>query len=183
MNTPLVTPDGFPRDDIDVAMIRTTRSRILRLQNDIKALMKRIETGLHEYFRQQAQSVESATSETGVSAASPETATAGGSDLAASVAGMRVAHVAFARVESVASGSPAQRADLRVGDKIVHFGSVLASSHEPMRLIASVVATSEGKNVPVAVLRGDSDTPVHLDLVPATGWGGRGMLGCHIVPL
>ncbi|GMM29880.1 hypothetical protein DAMA08_026250 [Martiniozyma asiatica (nom. inval.)] len=36
MNTNLVTPDGFPRNDIDVAQIRFCRAKILRLQNDYK---------------------------------------------------------------------------------------------------------------------------------------------------
>ncbi|KAI5302613.1 putative 26S proteasome regulatory subunit, partial [Ascosphaera atra] len=50
MNTPLLTPDGFPRSDIDVAQIRTTRARIIRLRNDYKGVMDRVEKGIHEHF-------------------------------------------------------------------------------------------------------------------------------------
>lgn len=34
MHSPLVTLDGFPRNDIDVLAVRTARVRILELRND-----------------------------------------------------------------------------------------------------------------------------------------------------
>lgn len=46
MNEPLVDADGFPRNDIDVYQVRTARSQIICLQNDLKELMKEIERGL-----------------------------------------------------------------------------------------------------------------------------------------
>jgi 26S proteasome non-ATPase regulatory subunit 9 len=36
METPLLTLDGFPRSDIDVAAIRICRAKIIKLQNDYK---------------------------------------------------------------------------------------------------------------------------------------------------
>lgn len=36
MNTLLLTIDGFPRSDIDVAQIRICRAKIIKLQNDYK---------------------------------------------------------------------------------------------------------------------------------------------------
>src|SRR5665213_3116457 len=39
MTTTLTTFDGYPRDDIDVAQIRTTRQRMIMLRNDWKELM------------------------------------------------------------------------------------------------------------------------------------------------
>lgn len=46
MNESLVDGDGFPRNDIDVYQVRTARSQIIHLQNDLKVLMKEIEKGL-----------------------------------------------------------------------------------------------------------------------------------------
>lgn len=50
MLTPLIDPEGFPRSDIDVAGIRTARSQINRLRNDLKDVMnemsKLLERGL-----------------------------------------------------------------------------------------------------------------------------------------
>lgn len=48
MNEPLVDGDGFPRNDIDVYQVRTARSQIICLQNDLKTLMKEIEHGLSD---------------------------------------------------------------------------------------------------------------------------------------
>lgn len=42
LETDLLTIDGFPRQDIDVAAIRLTRSHIRALQNDYKWIMDRI---------------------------------------------------------------------------------------------------------------------------------------------
>lgn len=50
METRLTTIDGFPRSDIDVATVRTTRARIVQLRNDYKALMAKVEVALHEQF-------------------------------------------------------------------------------------------------------------------------------------
>lgn len=47
MNDPLVDESGFPRNDIDVYQVRQARHQIICLQNDLKALMKHIEEGLH----------------------------------------------------------------------------------------------------------------------------------------
>lgn len=52
MTTPLVTSDGFPRSDIDVAQIRSVRTQIIRLKNDLKTAMKDIETQLHLHYAQ-----------------------------------------------------------------------------------------------------------------------------------
>lgn len=39
MATSLIDPEGFPRSDLDVASIRTARSQINRLRNDLKGVM------------------------------------------------------------------------------------------------------------------------------------------------
>ena len=49
MKTSLVDNEGFPRNDIDVYLVRNTRHRIVCLQNDCRALMKEIELKLVEF--------------------------------------------------------------------------------------------------------------------------------------
>lgn len=44
-----------------------------------------------------------------------------------------------------------------------------------------VVQSSQGREIDVVVLR--EEVKVRLRLTPQTGWGGRGMLGCHLLPL
>ena len=48
IDTPLVDSEGFPRADIDVFRARTLRKRFIEIQNDYKALQKKIERGLVE---------------------------------------------------------------------------------------------------------------------------------------
>ena len=56
MSTPLIDHSGFPRADLDIAqsnyssylsndIVRTVRTQVIRLKNDHKDLMSRIEKG------------------------------------------------------------------------------------------------------------------------------------------
>ncbi|KAI5989087.1 hypothetical protein EDD15DRAFT_2389156 [Pisolithus albus] len=80
----------------------------------------------------------------------------------------------FARVDGVAPESPAAESGLRREDLIVKFGHLTRSP------LAELVSVSENRELAVQVLR-EGET-LDLKFVPRKGWGGRGMLGCHIVP-
>ncbi|KKK21915.1 hypothetical protein P175DRAFT_0485135 [Aspergillus ochraceoroseus IBT 24754] len=181
MGTSLTTFDGFPRDDIDVAQIRTIRAQIIRLRYDHKEAMNHIEKGIHAHFASlQSARDSTATSGTtngsaslGSEANTPETV----------MGGIRP----FAKVNSVVSGSPADRAGLKTGDAIRSFGSVNWLNHERLSKVAEVVQQNEGRAITVKISRkeGASDHTVELDLelIPRRDWGGRGLLGCHLLPL
>ncbi|KAI1827966.1 hypothetical protein F4861DRAFT_490111 [Xylaria intraflava] len=173
METPLMTPDGFPRADIDVAQIRTTRSRIIHLKNDYKDLMNAIEKHLHEHFASLRDTDDVASTPangaTMMGDAVPETL-----------------EIPFAKVNSVVSDSPAESAGLKVGDEIRNFGYVNKSNHDGLRKVAECVQGNEGQRVLVKVSRrGEFGTRQELQfyLTPRRNWGGRGLLGCHILPL
>lgn len=86
MQTPLVDPDGFPRADIDIWAIRTARVRIIELNNDLKDVMDAIGKALEGVYDSSRDSpVPSIPSQD------------------ASSANLKP----FAKVESVAPGSPA----------------------------------------------------------------------------
>ncbi|KAF8631056.1 hypothetical protein AX15_002662 [Amanita polypyramis BW_CC] len=156
MDAPLVDRDGFPRADIDVWTVRTARVRIIELRNDLSAVMSAIAKALEGVFdpalAQQA------------SAPSPE------DELKP-----------FARVSAVSPGSPASQAGLQPNDLIVKFGHLtsmmMGSSMQP---IAKLVNENENRHIIVRVLR--LEQTLHLSLTPNKGWGGRGLLGCHVVP-
>lgn len=206
MNTSLTTFDGYPRDDIDVAqsllpkfmlakspvyqsVVRTTRARIIRLRNDYKRLMSRIEDGLHNHHAQ-ARSLS-----TSQPASAPHAPTTSASSLEAP----------FAKVNSVVAGSPAEDAGLKAGDKIRRFGDVDWINHEKLSKVAETVQRNEGVSHQVIVIH-DSCTDacvqrsitvriqrsllpsniteeLQLQLTPRRDWGGRGLLGCHLLPL
>ncbi|RAL03850.1 putative 26S proteasome non-ATPase regulatory subunit Nas2 [Aspergillus ibericus CBS 121593] len=178
MNTSLTTFDGFPRDDIDVAQVRTTRARIIRLRNDHKEVMSHLEKGIHNHFAnlQRAQTAAPSSGNIGATSGPGHNA----SDTGAT--GMP-----FAKVNSVVPGSPADQAGLRVGDTIRGFGGANWLNHERLSKVAEIVQQSEGRPVVVRVARKEPNSPssvdLSLELVPRRDWGGRGLLGCHLVPL
>ncbi|KAM4059633.1 PDZ domain-containing protein [Hirsutella rhossiliensis] len=175
MDTPLVTRDGFPRADLDVAQIRTTRARIIRLRNDHKSLMEAIEKFLHEHFA----SLDDADNALAPGSGSQPPHVLSDAQLDAS-------DEAFAKVNTVAPNSPAERAGLMAGDEIRTFGYVNKSNHDSLKRVAECVQGNEGRDIFIRISRPTGAAQrqeLRLTLTPARDWGGRGMLGCHILPL
>jgi 26S proteasome regulatory subunit N4 len=175
MQTSLTDRDGFPRSDIDVAQVRVTRARIISLRNDWKELMDRIEKGLHEHHAnlQASDAFKNAES-------------AQRSEPAAAVqTSPPVPETPFAKVNSVEPGSPANEAGLKAGDQIRRFGTAIWSNHERLRKVGDTVQQNLGRPIQVKVLRSSGGTSQELELrvTPRQGWGGRGTLGCHIIPI
>ncbi|KAF3002535.1 putative 26S proteasome regulatory subunit [Curvularia kusanoi] len=174
MNTGLTTFDGFPRSDIDVPQIRTTRARIIRLKNDYKELMSRIEKGLHEHHARLAEQAQNGT-------AADDRAQAEQSAPPVAL------EAPFAKVNSVVPGSPADEAGLKAGDSITKFGWVDWTNHERLGRVAEAVSQNEGIPIAVKALRPSSSggpaVTVQMQLTPRRNWGGRGLLGCHLLPL
>ncbi|KAI1756527.1 hypothetical protein F4782DRAFT_269465 [Xylaria castorea] len=175
METSLLTRDGFPRADIDVAQIRTTRSRIIYLKNDYKDLMNAIEKHLHEHFASLQDIGDAASNPT-----STNQATMMGDSIPETL------EAPFAKVNSVVANSPAEAAGLKAGDEIRNFGYVNRSNHDGLKKVGECVQGNEGQRVLVKTSRRtDSGTrqELQLYLTPQRNWGGRGLLGCHILPL
>lgn len=157
MSLPLVV-DGFPRADIDVVSVRLIRLKIVRLRNDHSQIMSLLETKLAEYFARAPKIEDTPPVET----TEPLTP--------------------FAVVKSVANESPAERAGLREGDQIVLFDDdINAHNHRDLAAIVPRVTQKKDAQIPVRVRRGS--TEISLNLKPTDRWAGRGLLGCHIVPI
>jgi 26S proteasome non-ATPase regulatory subunit 9 len=109
---------------------------------------------------------------------------------------------AFAKVNTVVPGSPAESAGLKAGDLIRNFGYVNNTNNDGLKRVGECVQGNEGvslddayyfhqtdflqQNVLVKVSRpsdgSDRRQELQLTLTPRRDWGGRGMLGCHILP-
>ncbi|KAI9835453.1 MAG: hypothetical protein M1819_002371 [Sarea resinae] len=180
MNTSLTTFDGYPRADLDIAPIRTTRARIIRLRNDYKTLMSRIEVGLHDHFASLPATETHLERDDAVAARDPHLP-------ARSDPSPSLIETPFAKVNSVEPGSPAAEAGLKVGDEIRRFGSINWINHEKLTKVAQEVQRNEGRPIMVKVLRRGSaeqlqaQEELQVQLVPRRDWGGRGMLGCHLL--
>lgn len=96
MQTSLIDPEGFPRNDIDVAGIRTARTQILRLGNDLKDVLGEMGGLLERGLPRDTETLEGEREGEREEGEREEEQGSGG--------------MAFARVDSVARDSPAQLA-------------------------------------------------------------------------
>ena len=162
--------------------------------------MARIERGLHEHHARLAEQAHN----------DPGAASQAQTGLGAAPAALEAP---FAKVNSVVAGSPADSAGVRVGDTITKFGWVDWTNHERLSRVAEAVSQNEGVSTRTRELRcttccseacmHDADSPqlpitvkalrpsalggpaeaVQMQLTPQRNWGGRGLLGCHLLPL
>lgn len=158
MSTPLVTEDGFPRNDIDVVSIRLVRVRIVMLKNDLKSVLELLEKKLQQQFSNQETQP------------APVAAVLNVEQL-----------VPFALVTEIADESPAKKAGLQLQDKIVYFDDINAANHNRLQAIAGRLKQRQDQQIQVLVLR--DGQKVQLELVPSDNWVGNGLLGCRLVPL
>ncbi|XP_046402324.1 26S proteasome non-ATPase regulatory subunit 9 [Ischnura elegans] len=165
MTEPLIDAQGYPRSDVDVYQVRHARHKIICLQNDHRALMQRIEHGLHHLHAQQREGI-------GMDIESPEPRVE------------VVEMTPIVRVNLVTPNSPASDAGVMEDDVIVQFGSVNADNFRSLQDIGNVVRASVGMPVEVIVLRKwlGTQKKVKLTLTPRK-WDGQGLLGCNIVPV
>ena len=61
------------------------------------------------------------------------------------------------------------------------FGTCYAHNSQKLARLAEVVQSSQGQVIDVIVLR--AEERVGMRLTPRSEWGGRGMLGCHLLPI
>ncbi|KAK4683573.1 26S proteasome regulatory subunit N4, partial [Tremellales sp. Uapishka_1] len=171
MSTPLVDPEGYPRGDIDIYSIRHARSALARLTTDRATVTNRLSTALEAAFSPSA----------GPSRTDghPETAPIPKQSRPEMDMPDEWPERPVARVNSVAPNSPALASGLRAGDTIFSFAGI-TSSAGGLGAIGSLVTRSENTPLTILILR-DTER-LRLRLTPRNGWGGRGMLGCHILP-
>lgn len=98
--------------------------------------MKQLEKGLHAHFEALQHAQTTSTAANGTAARSQQ------SSLPTSQNG--ITETPFAKVNSVAPGSPAEQAGLKAGDTIRSFGAVNWVNHERLTKVGEVVQQNEG---------------------------------------
>jgi 26S proteasome non-ATPase regulatory subunit 9 len=129
------------QDIANVPPVRTTRSRIIYLRNDYKALMNVIEKHIHEHFASLAANGVPDEPMTDVVSQNTETP-------ALRPPPSQAAGPPFAKVNSVIEGSPAESAGLKAGDEIRNFGYVNSTNHDGLRRVGECVQGNEGVSSP-----------------------------------
>ena len=131
---------SFQTKSANISVVRTTRSRIIHLRNDYKALMSVIEKHIHEHFAKLAED------------GPMEEATTNGihlnGDTPLPTRTFQTLGPPFARVNTVVSGSPAESAGLKTGDEIRNFGYVSIANHDGLRRVGECVQGNEGVKSP-----------------------------------
>jgi 26S proteasome non-ATPase regulatory subunit 9 len=88
----------------------------------------------------------------------------------------------FLRVDVVSSQSPAELADLHVGDLVCRIGTIRKENFRTMQDVASLVNNSENRSITLLVQRANTKEQQTLSLTPKK-WSGNGLLGCKLTPL
>ncbi|KAK4105864.1 hypothetical protein N658DRAFT_492371 [Parathielavia hyrcaniae] len=166
---------GGERGERLTGTVRTTRSRIIHLRNDWKDLMALIEKRLHEHFAslQDDDAAEEAAPPPNIDSIPRDSVP-------------EPLDQPFAKVNTVVDNSPAAAAGLKPGDLVRNFGYVNIENNDGLKKVAECVQGNEGQNILVKVSRSTGVSrpqELRLTLIPRRNWGGRGMLGCHILPL
>ena len=175
----LVDAEGFPRADVDIHTVRIHRNRLAYLQTDHQAAMKEIEQKLFAHHA--ALKNGGATLPT---TRPHETPTPSGAVAARAPRRPPQPARPFAEIDEVNEDSPASSAGLRVGDRILRFGTIDSATvaAQGMAALAGLVGRNENQEIPVLVQHAGEASSAALTLIPRK-WGGRGLLGCHLNPL
>lgn len=167
LTTSLIDRQGFPRDDLpDLPSVRVARSRIHELKNDLRLIIEEISKTLPLILKPSSTSAGSpAPRESSSNLMKP-----------------------FAQVDLVSDHSPAHVSGLKPGDQLIRFGSIDFSNHNNLKALVSFTKENEGNEIDVVWFRTHQDdenvrSMMSKTLVPSSGWGGRGLLGFHIVPI
>lgn len=156
------------RNDIDLLRVRQIRQRVICLQNDHKALMKQIESGLFQVHQNNANTY-SPSNETSTTTTNSSNTTFLNKE-------------PFLRVDIVSGQSPAETAGLCVGDFVCRIGTIRKDNFRTMQDVAALVNNSENRSITLLVQRANSKEQQTLTLVPKK-WSGNGLLGCKLTPL
>lgn len=151
LTSPLVTDEGFPRQDIDVLQVRLTRRYVNMLRNDLRDVIDHSQTLLSDHFQEKS---------------------------ATEMASESSSTIPFARIYDLLPNGPLQVAGVVENDRLIAVGSINATNHSNLSLLQKTIRENENVALPMRVQR-DSEI-LELTLTPNTRWGGPGLLGAKL---
>ncbi|XP_010483352.1 PREDICTED: 26S proteasome non-ATPase regulatory subunit 9 [Camelina sativa] len=180
----LVDSEGFPREDIDIPMVRADRRRLAELKSEHSEITEKINVNIQILHSVRPTAKASSTKDSGseetslsgaVTSLSASMQTSGFSVTSPPMDVDVVTSIPFAMVDEITESSPAAEDGLQLGDQLVKFGNVEGGDNLLQRLAAEA-QSNQGQAVFVQVLR--QGAKVDLSVTPRI-WQGRGLLGCH----
>lgn len=151
LSSPLITEDGFPREDIDVLQVRLTRRYVNMLRNDLRDVINRSQFLLNDHF--QANSTETIPAE-------------------------RKSTIAFAQIYDLLPNGPLQMAGVLEGDNLIAISTVDVTNHSNLSLLQKVIRENENVPLPIRVQR--NEEILDLTMTPNRQWDGPGLLGAKL---
>jgi len=185
----LIDSEGFPREDIDIPMVRTERRRLAELRSEHGEITEKINVNIQILHSVRPTSRASSTKDSG-----PEETSLSGAAVNSLSASMQtsgfsvtsgpmdvdvVTSIPFAMVDEINESSPAAEGGLQLGDQVLKFGNVEGGDNLLQRLAAEA-QSNQGQAVSVQVMR--QGAKVVLSVTPRI-WQGRGLLGYILILL
>lgn len=164
METNLLTPDRFPRTDIDIIGIRMTRVKIIRLRNDYNQLLNILGEKLPDFLNLELKVDDNVTEIKNENSSKSKNS-----------------DIPFARVDQIDPEGPAYACGLRQNDLLISFGNIYIENFQNLSEITAMVSQNEKKKINLRVLRNRKKH--EMDLIPSREWPGKGYLGCYISAL
>eukprot|EP00252_Welwitschia_mirabilis_P012676 TRINITY_DN28006_c0_g1_i1.p1 TRINITY_DN28006_c0_g1~~TRINITY_DN28006_c0_g1_i1.p1 ORF type:complete len:234 (-),score=64.94 TRINITY_DN28006_c0_g1_i1:205-906(-) len=188
----LLDSEGFPRSDIDIAAVRSSRQRLAMLRNDHKDITEKIDQNLQILFsrgssrelevssskRTEEESGHQFVSGSGLAGSLPQSLidVSASQNIPIPMDEDIIVGLPFAVIDEIFEGSPAAMDGLKLGDQILKFGSVNNGENLIPRL-SREAQSNQGKEIPVLLLR--QGIQMHLTVTPRP-WAGQGLLGFHL---
>ncbi|QLL33979.1 hypothetical protein HG536_0F03040 [Torulaspora globosa] len=151
LSSPLITEDGFPREDIDVLQVRLTRRYLNMLRNDLRDVIDRSQFLLNDHF-QASNPAERPIDSTSI--------------------------VPFAQIYDILPNGPLDVAGVRESDKLIAIANVNATNHSNLSLLQKTIRENENVPLPIRVLR--NQEVLDLTMTPSRQWNGPGLLGARL---
>ncbi|KAG7538448.1 PDZ domain [Arabidopsis suecica] len=180
----LIDSEGFPREDIDIPVVRAERRRLAELRSEHGEITEKINVNIQILHSVRPTSRASSTKDSGpeetslsgaVNSLSASIETSGFSVISSAMDVDVVTSIPFAMVDEINESSPAAEDGLQLGDQVLKFGNVEGGDNLLPRLAAEA-QSNQGQAVSVQVMR--QGAKVGLSVTPRM-WQGRGLLGCH----
>lgn len=151
LSSPLITEDGFPREDIDVLQVRLTRRYLNMLRNDLRNVIDRSHLLLNNHFQ----------------ASNPAEQPRDSSST-----------VPFALIYDILPNGPLHVAGALENDKLIAIAHVNATNHSNLSLLQKTIRENENVPLPIRVQR--NEEVLDLTITPSRQWNGPGLLGARL---